>query len=547
MANASVFAMNLGDKRKDGNKVEPLASEQLSTSKDSTNSYIIHGPESIGWSGSSNSSGNTDSLINITIFGFNITSKTGIAMYKFLAILVPLIPTIFLIVYNAVQLEGIVARSNLLDAMYAKQIDANKLTILASKLQDERYNVIFTILMNRYVPSRDLSEELEVNYAETDVAINKLVPWRDDIPVKVFASRIRFQIRLDDMRDMVKNNATTIDQALDYYNEVIDALLTRYSKEVRIITGSKAWKQGIVYKNVLRAIDNIGINSAYVSKYYLRGKLEGDEMVDYLKSQILSLEYLNQASNFNIEVRRMIQLIQEGSNYKKLYEIWDDVEDETTTVDTDNPDEVRQFSINLYRYSLAYLDDIRDIEIRQLQRLRDASQVDNAAAKWSLYYTLALIIVVLLFLSPLLVFMNIKTTLAGEAFIEALGRRSKRINKEQKRNERLVMKLLPPLVVERLKETKEVSFSYDAVTVLFCSLYGFSAIIQDMKPMESFRLLNEIYTIFDRSINNYDVYKVETINEKYMVASGVPKPNGNFLTFSITLKTIFLLSKSTCG
>ena len=94
--------------------------------------------------------------------------------------------------------------------MFVKQIDANKLTILASKLQDERYNVIFTILMNAYVPSRDLSEELEVNYAETDVAINKLSPWRDDIPVKVFASRIRFQIRLDDMRDQVKMNQTNI-------------------------------------------------------------------------------------------------------------------------------------------------------------------------------------------------------------------------------------------------------------------------------------------------------------------------------------------------
>ena len=88
------------------------------------------------------------------------------------------------------------AKSNLLDAMYKKQIEANSLTILASKLQDERYNVVFTILMNAYVPSRDLTEELEVNYAETDIAINKLSPWRDDIPVKVFASRIRFQIRL---------------------------------------------------------------------------------------------------------------------------------------------------------------------------------------------------------------------------------------------------------------------------------------------------------------------------------------------------------------
>ena len=49
---------------------------------------------------------------------------------------------------------------------------------------------------------------------------------------------------------------------------------------------------------------------------------------------------------------------------------WDDVEDETTSVDTNNASEVRQFSINLYRYSLAYLDDIRDIEIRQLELLR---------------------------------------------------------------------------------------------------------------------------------------------------------------------------------
>ena len=41
-----------------------------------------------------------------------------------------------------------------------------------------------------------------------------------------------------------------------------------------------------------------------------------------------------------------------------------------------------------------------------------------------------------------------------KAFIEALGKRSKRITKEQKRNERLVTRLLPPLVVEKLKENQ---------------------------------------------------------------------------------------------
>ena len=51
-----------------------------------------------------------------------------------------------------------------------------------------------------------------------------------------------YNYRLDDMRDRVKMNDSSIDDTLDYYNEVIDALLTRYSQEVRVITGSAAWK-----------------------------------------------------------------------------------------------------------------------------------------------------------------------------------------------------------------------------------------------------------------------------------------------------------------
>ena len=39
--------------------------------------------------------------------------------------------------------------------------------------------------------------------------------------------------------------------------------------------------------------------------------------------------------------------------------------------------------------------------------------------------------------------------------------------------------------------------------------------------------MNDIHKELERLIHNFDVYKVETINDKYMVVSGIPRENGN--------------------
>ena len=102
-------------------------------------------------------SGTDRSLGSINFFGYSITSKIGLSLYKSVSIILPLIPTFALIVQNAIMLEDMVRKSTTLDQNYVQQVSANSLSVLASKLQDERYNAIFDILMSRYVPSKALT------------------------------------------------------------------------------------------------------------------------------------------------------------------------------------------------------------------------------------------------------------------------------------------------------------------------------------------------------------------------------------------------------
>ena len=93
---------------------------------------------------------------SIRFLGYSITGKVGLTLYKSVSIILPLLPTFALIIYNAVELNDMVRKSNTLDKNYVQQVSANSLSILASKLQDERYNAIFDILMSKYVPSKAL-------------------------------------------------------------------------------------------------------------------------------------------------------------------------------------------------------------------------------------------------------------------------------------------------------------------------------------------------------------------------------------------------------
>ena len=146
--------------------------------------------------------------------------------------------------------------------------------------------------------------------------------------------------------------------------------------------------------------------------------------------------------------------------------------------------EIKIFSENLYNNSYAYLEDIRRIAALELQSLRDQANASTHFSKWKLYQSIALIIFVLICVAPPIIYLTVKTTLSGEKVIKALADNSDMISAQQQRNKNLLQKCLPPMIAVRFMEQHRVSFTYDASTVMFCSLGGFNALFKDMETVQ---------------------------------------------------------------
>ena len=121
--------------------------------------------------------------------------------------------------------------------------------------------------------------------------------------------------------------------------------------------------------------------------------------------------------------------------------------------------------------------------------------------------------------------LRIKTDDLEEQSVEA-EQINNQLEIEQKKTDELLLNIFPLEIGNELKASGKVSVKeFERVSVMFTDFCDFINIAKEYSPIALIRKLDDNFSAFDNSIEQYRIEKIKTIGDSYMCAGGLPVPN----------------------
>jgi class 3 adenylate cyclase len=117
--------------------------------------------------------------------------------------------------------------------------------------------------------------------------------------------------------------------------------------------------------------------------------------------------------------------------------------------------------------------------------------------------------------------------LAGqlESFQRRLFLQRALVDRERARTETLLLNVMPKPIADRLKRDPEaIADHFDAITVVFADIVGFTSLAAMMSPQEVVARLDSAFSRIDDIVNRHGLEKIKTIGDQYMAVAGAPVP-----------------------
>ncbi|XP_033098113.1 uncharacterized protein LOC117102002 isoform X2 [Anneissia japonica] len=445
---------------------------------------------------------------------------------------------------------AILAIINLHSIFYTNSIDtevrnvigfSRDIGVLLSQLQRERdMSALYVSLIG---PEDKVY--LTETYPLTDESLESLNSWPVKTSVlkelKFFRKKEDFKLHLDYHRQHLHRSNTTVYTEIEFYTELLQIFIDWLYESIGNSKGHDMWQTLVAYQFLIVSNIDMGIERTLGSIFFTLGGFdEHEDFVWYLDKFNVgtwnfkaSMSYSTLVSDFYYKEMQQLDLnvtqVIEGMRRMILRNNAD--------MRSPNFNEAKSWFELMTIYINVFENIQKDMAEEILIRLNHELKGDQKAIAVS-----TIVVVVVSILCPLTLRSIWTVTTDIQSYALTLAAQTKDLNKEKKRSNWLLYSMLPKTVVEQLMMNMDVKAElFDNATIFFSDIVGFNQLCNQITPLQVVQMLNGLYSVFDSRIENYDVYKVETINETYMLASGLPERNGDKHVIEIATAALDIL------
>ena len=364
-------------------------------------------------------------------------------------------------------------------------------------------------------------------YIDTDEALQRVTVWPVGLqnnPQEEFQSKANLLSFISQHRASLNPAHVDLYEEIGFYSRITEEFLKWLVENIKGSGSGSTWKTLVAYQKITRCKEDIGVERAYGTTFFATGNF--DRWVDYefYNEKIHDFKYNYKTAVFYSDIviplhtDEVNEIKSSGVNITQtISEYRQEMQFHEMDVNYKSEEKAKWFFDNM----TIYLDSLLKIqkEVQHQIAIEVDAVLNGVVIKVTLYAFLVLIVISM---CPVIMLAANALSSDIQLYTLTLIEKTKELNLEKSKTDTLLYQMVPKSIAERLKNNGVVeSEFFKSVTIFFSDIYGFSTISMSVAPIELVTVLNSLYTSMDERIDHYDVYKVETINDSYVLASGI--------------------------